>query len=151
MLGFDLTNMSNMVMTGSNSGGGSMVMSNPVSGNNSVTSNMNMPSMNTSSSTMTMTDHGNETNMGYSLANISDYQSAQGFATKAFEVFNTKLKHSTPSDDKNATEFVTKLDNGLTHLNESITTKASPLDVMTIVHTQIHPNLLEAFNLQLRK
>jgi exonuclease VII small subunit len=150
-VGFDMTNMSNMVMTGSNSGGGSMVMSNPVSGNNSVTSNMNMPSMNTSSSTMTMTDHGNETNMGYSLANISDYQSAQGFATKAFEVFNTKLKHSTPKDDKNATAFVTKLDNGLTHLNESIATKASPLDVMTIVHTQIHPNLLEAFNLQLRK
>ena len=89
--------------------------------------------------------------MGYSLANISDYQSAQGLATKAFEVFNTKLKHSTPSDDKNATAFVTKLDNCLTHLNESIATKASPLDVMTIVHTQIHPNLLEAFNLQLRK
>ena len=138
-VGFDMTNMSNMVM------------SNPVSGNNSGTNNMNMSSMNTSSNTMTMTDRGGETNMGYSLDNISDYQSAQGQATKAFKVFNTKLKHAIPSDDKNATAFVTKLGNGLTHLNQSIATKASPLDVMTIVHTQIHPNLLEAFNLQLCK
>ena len=39
-VGFDMTNMSNMVMTGNNSSPSSMVMSNPVSGNNSGTSNM---------------------------------------------------------------------------------------------------------------
>ena len=112
---------------------------------------MNMPSMNTSSNTMTMTEHGGEMNMGYSLSNISDYQSAQGLAAKAFEIFDTKLNHTTPSDNKNVTAFVTNLENGLTHLNDSIAKKASPLDVMMIVHTQIHPNLLEAFDLQLRK
>ena len=90
-------------------------------------------------------------NMGYSLSNISDYQSAQELATKAFEIFDTKLKHTTPSDNKNVTAFVTNLENGLTHLNDSIAKKDSPLDVMMIVHTQIHPNLLEAFDLQLRK
>jgi hypothetical protein len=150
-VGFDMTNMSNMVMTANNNNPSSMVMSNPVSGNNSGTSNMKMTPMNTSSNTMSMTNHGNGMNMGYTLANISDYQSAQGLGTKAFEVFNTKLKHAIPSDDKNATTFVTKLGRGLTRLNESIATKASPLDVMMIVHTQVHPNLLEAFNLQLRK
>lgn len=150
-VGFDMTNMSNMVMAANRDNPGSMVMSNSVSANNSGTSNMNMSSMNASSNSMTMTNHGSEMNMGYSLSNISDYQSAQGLAKKAFEVFNTKLKHATPSDDKNATAFVTKLGAGLTHLNESIATKASPLDVMMIVHTQVHPNLLEAFNLQLRK
>ncbi len=152
-VGFDMTNMSNMVMTGNNSSPNSMVMSNPVSENNSGTSNMkmNMPSMNTSSNTMTMTEHGGEMNMGYSLSNISDYQSAQGLAAKSFEIFDTKLKHTGPSDNKKVTAFVTNLENGLTHLNDSIAKKGSPLDVMMIVHTQIHPNLLEAFDLPLRK
>jgi DNA-directed RNA polymerase subunit F len=153
-VGFDMTNMSNMVMTGNNSSPSSMIMSNPVSGNNSGTSNMkmNIPSMNTSSNTMTMTEHGGgKMNMGYSLSNISDYQSAQELAAKAFEIFDTKLKHTTPSDNKKATAFVTNLENGLTHLNDSIAKKSSPQDVMMIVHTQIHPNLLKAFDLQLRK
>jgi len=151
-VGFDMTNMSNMVMTGNNSSNpNSMVMSNPVTGNSSSTSNMNMPSMNTSSNTMTMTEHGGEMNIGYSLSNISDYQSAQGLAAKAFEIFDTKLKPMTSSDNKNVVAFVTNLENGLIHLNDSIAKKDSPLDIMMIVHTQIHPNLLEAFNLQLRK
>ena len=153
-VGFDMTNMSNMVMTGNNSSPSSMVMSNPLSGNNSGISNMNMnmPSMNTSSNTMTKTEHGGgEMNMGYSLSNISDYQSAQELAAKAFEIFDTKLNHTTPSDNKNVTAFVTNLENGLTHLNDSIAKKGSPQDIMMIVHTQIHPNLLEAFDLQLRK
>jgi len=100
---------------------------------------------------MTMTEHGGEMNIGYSLSNISDYQSAQGLAAKAFEIFDTKLKPMTSSDNKNVAAFVTNLENGLIHLNDSIAKKDSPLDIMMIVHTQIHPNLLEAFDLQLRK
>jgi hypothetical protein len=151
-VGFDMTNMSNIVMIGNSSSPGSMAMNDPVTGNNSGPSNMNMQSMNTSSNTMTMTQHGGEMNTGYSLVNISDYQSAQALAIKASEIFNTKLKHTTMSNNnKNVTAFVTNLDNGLTQLNDSVSKKASPLDVMMIVHTQIHPNLLEAFNLQLRK
>ena len=153
-VGFDMTNMSNMAMMG-NSGGssGSMVMSNTVTENNSSTSNMSMPSMNTSSNTTSMgiMNHGGATSTGYSLNNFSDYQSAQGLAKKALEIFNTKLKNSIPSDNKNATIFVRNLEKGLIKLNDSIGNKASPLDVMMIVHTQVHPNLLEAYNLQLRK
>jgi hypothetical protein len=153
-VGFDMTNMSNMAMIGNNSGPSSMILNNPVTGNNSGTSNMNTQSMNTSSNTITMTmpDHGSEINTGYSSVNVSDYQSAQALATKASEIFNTSLKHATMSNNNsNVTAFVTSLENGLTQLNDSIGKKASPLDVMMIVHTQIHPNLLEAFNLQLRK
>jgi hypothetical protein len=128
-----------------------MVMNNPATRNNSGPSNMNTKSMNTSSNTMTMTQHGGEMNTGYSLVNMSDYQSAQALATKGSEIFNTKLKHTTMSNNKNVTAFVTHLGNGLTQLNDSISKKAAPLDIMMIVHTQIHPNLLEAFNLQLRK
>ena len=151
-VGFDMTNMSNMVMIGNSSSPGSMVMNNPATGNNSGRSNMNMQSMNTSFNNMTTTQVVSEKNMGYSLVNMSDYQSAQALATKASEIFNTKLKHTTMSNNnKNVTAFVTSLENGLTQLNDSISKKASPLDIMMIVHTQIHPNLLEAFNLQLRK
>ena len=152
-VGFDMTNMSNMVMIGNNSSPGSMVMNNPVTGNNSGTSNMNMnmQSMNTSSNTMTMTEHGGEMSTGYSLVNVSDYQSANALATKAFEIFNTKLKHTTMNNNKNVTPFITNLENGLTNLNSSIGKKASPVDIMMIVHSEIHPNLLEAFDLELRK
>ena len=152
-VGFDMTNMSNMAMIGNNSIPGPMAMSNPATGSNSGASNMNMNmnmnSMNRSSNNMT--EHGGELNTGYSLVNVSDYQSANALATKAFEVFNTKLKHTTMGNNKNVTAYVTNLENGLTQLNGSIAKKASPLDVMMIVHTQIHPNLLEAFNLELRK
>ena len=150
-VGFDMTNMSNMVMIGNNSSPSSMVMTNPVTGNNSSASNMNLNMNSMNSSFNNMTGHAGEMNTGYSLVNVSDYQSAQALATKAFEVFSAKLKHTTMTNNKNVTGFVTNLENGLSQLNDSIAKKASPLDVMMIVHTQIHPNLLEAFNLQLRK
>ena len=150
-VGFDMTNMSNMVMIGNNSSASSMVMSNPVTGNNSGTSNMNLNMNSMNSSFNNMTGHAGEMNTGYSLVNVSDYQSAQALATKAFEVFSAKLKHTTMTNNKNVTGFVTNLENGLKQLNDSIAKKASPLDIMMIVHTQIHPNLLEGFNLQLRK
>jgi hypothetical protein len=51
---------------------------------------------------------------------------------------------------KNETGFVSNLEEGLTQLNDLIKNKASPMDIMMIVQTQIHPILLEAFNLQLR-
>ena len=153
---FDMTNMSNMVMTGKNSNAVPMAMNNSVIGNNSATDNMNMNmnmnmhTMNTSSNTSnTTTQHGDEMSDGYSLVNVSDYQSAQALTIKTSEIFNSKLK-SNNMDNKNVTGFITNLENGLTQLNNLISQKASPLDVMMIVHTQIHPNLLEAFSLQLR-
>ena len=75
-------------------------------------------------------------NMGYSLVNMSDYQSAQALAIKASEIFNTKLKITTMDNNKNVTAFITNLENGLTQLSDSISNKDSPLDVMMIVHTQ---------------
>ena len=102
--------------------------------------------MNMSSSTMMYED--NETKRNYSLVDITDCQSAQELAAKALEIFNVVLKPMAPN---NTTAFVTNLENGLVQLNSSIRSKASPMDIMMIVHTQIHPNLLEAFNLGLRQ
>ena len=150
-VGFDMTNMSNMVMTVNNSNAIPMVMNNSVNGDNSATNNMNtnmkLHTMNTSSNTTTQ--HDGTMSDGYSLVNVSDYQSAQALTIKASEIFNNKLK-STNMNDKNVTGFITNLEDGLTQLNNLIANKDSPLDVMMVVHTQIHPNLQQAFSLQLR-
>jgi hypothetical protein len=140
---FDMTNMSNMAMMSGNSS--SMMMSGMVNNSiNNSNSSMNMDSMNMSSSTMNMDSNMNR---NYSLVDITDYQSAQALVTKAQEIFNTEFKLIAPG---NTSIFITNLENGITQLNNSIKNKASPMDVMMIVHTQIHPNLLGAFNLKLR-
>jgi hypothetical protein len=140
---FDMTNMSNMAMMSGNSS--SMVMSGMVNNSiNNSNSSMNIGSMNMSSSTMNMDSNMNR---NYSLVDITDYQSAQALVTKAQEIFNTEFKLIAPG---NTSIFITNLENGITQLNNSIKNKASPMDVMMIVHTQIHPNLLGAFNLKLR-
>ena len=132
-------NMSEMaLMIGSDS---SMTMGGMVDNNSN--SSMNTHSMNMSS-TMNMND---ESNKNYSLSDMTDHQSAQALATKAQDIFKIELKPIAPI---NSLAFVINLENGLTQLNNSIKNKASPMDVMTIGHTQVHPNLLEAFNLQLQ-
>jgi hypothetical protein len=69
---------------------------------------------------------------------------------KASTVFNDKLRF-TDINNKNITGYVTNLENGLTQLHNVVAKKDSPVDVMMVVHTKIHPNLLEAFSLQLHK
>lgn len=148
-VGFDMTNMSNMVMPTENDNAVSMIMNNSPDGNMSATTNMSMNMHSLNSSSSAMTQHDNEMNDRYSLVNVSDYQSAQALVVKASNIFNDKLKF-TEIDNKNITRYITNLENGLTQLNNLVAKKDSPLDVMMTVHTKIHPNLLEAFSLQLR-
>jgi hypothetical protein len=131
---FDMTNVTNMAIMGGNSSD-MMIMSGIADDNNS---NSNNSSMNMD----------NKTDRNNSLVDITDYQSAQALATKALEIFNTKLKPIAPN---NSSAFIANLENGLTELSDLIQRKVSPLDIMMIVHMQIHPNLLEAFNLPLRQ
>jgi hypothetical protein len=138
---FDMTNMSNMAMIGGNSS--SMTMVDMADKNNS----NNSSSMNIGSTNMTMMNMNSKTNRNYSLVDMTDYQSAQALATKAQEIFNNELRSTAPN---NSSAFITNLENGLRQLNGSIKNKVSPVDIMTIVHTQIHPNLLEIFNLRYR-
>jgi hypothetical protein len=151
---FDMTNMSNMVMNGqSNNNMSTMTMSNMSTNGNDNDSNKEMNSMNMSSSrTMVGMDvvggEGRESgiNSSSSLVNLTDYQSAQALAAKALEIFNTELRPIAPN---NSSALLTNLENGLSKLNDSTRNKASPMDIMMIVHTQIHPNILQAFNLRL--
>jgi hypothetical protein len=142
---FDMTNMSNMVTMGNNSS--SMTMDGMVDNNrnnNNSNSSMNMGSMDMSSSTMANMDSKGR---NYSLVDMTDYQSAQSLATKAQDIFKTELKPIAPG---NSSALAVNLEKGLMQLTNAIKNKVSPMDLMMIVHTQIHPNLLEAFNLKLR-
>ena len=149
---FDMANMSNMVMNGQdNNNMSTMTMSNMSNNGNDNDSNIEMNSMNMSSSrTMVSMDvgGGRESSIYSSLVNMTDFQSAQALAAKALEIFNVELKSMAPN---NSSAFITNLENGLTELSDLIQRKVSPLDIMMIVHMQIHPNLLEAFNLPLRQ
>ena len=148
---FDITNMSNMVMNGqSNNNMTTMTMSNMDTNGNDNDSNKEMNSMNMSSSrTMVGMDVGGGRESGInssSLVNMTDFKSAQALAAKALEIFNTELRPIAPN---NSSALLTNLENGLTDLNASIRNKASSMDIMMIVHTQIHPNILQAFNLRM--
>lgn len=149
---FDITNMSNMAMMRGNSDMMTMSGTAGKSSNSNNGNSMNMDSMNMSSSASPSTDvdnkTDNKTDKNYSLVDITDYQSAQALTTKAQEILNTKLEPMAPN---NSSAFITNLESGLTQLSDLIQRKGSPTDIMMIVHMQIHPNLLEAFNLPLRQ
>jgi hypothetical protein len=140
-VGFDMTDMSNMVTSSDKS---AISMSDMMTDDDNIT--VGMDPMNTSSHT-TMNGE-NKTSNDYSLANVAEYQSAQGLAAKALEVFNNELKPMTSDNDSKVS--ISNLENGLIQLNDSIRGKASPTDVMMIAHTQVHPNLLEAFSIPLK-
>ena len=150
---FDMTNMSNMAMMGGNPT--DMMMMSGTVGNSSNSNNdnsMNMDSMNMSSSASPSmgvdNKTGNKADKDYSLVDITDYQSAQALTTKAQEILNTELRPIAPN---NSSAFITNLENSLTQLGDVIQSKSYPMNIMMIVHSQIHPNLLEAFNLPLRQ
>ena len=91
---------------------------------------------------------GASSNKSYLLANVTEYQSAQALAKMALDTFNNELKDLASI---NKTDSVAKLEESLNQLRNLIDNKSSPLEVMTIGHTQVHPSLQKAFNLQLQQ
>jgi hypothetical protein len=90
---------------------------------------------------------GTSSSKSYSIVNVTDYQSAQALAQMALENFNNELKNLASS---NRTESVNELEAGLSQLRSNIDNKSSPIDVMMFGHTQVHPNLQKAFDLELQ-
>lgn len=139
---FDMTNMSNMAMMDGNS---TMSMSSSTAEDNN--SDLRMDQMNNMRSSA-MIKGGNNMSKNHSPINVAEYQSAQALSAKALEVFNKELKPNTPGNESPVS--ISNLENGLIQLNHSVRDKASPMDIMTVIHTQIHPNLLEAFSIPLK-
>jgi hypothetical protein len=125
-VGFDMTNMS--MMMGNNSNGmTSMPMDTTTGGSTPI---------NTNTSTSDAT-----------LVNTTDYQSAQALAIKVQELFDSEIMNTSPKSSGTAVDNIAST---LQELVTSIDSKASPIDVMTIVHTKLHPNLITAFDLKVR-
>lgn len=142
---FDMTDMGNMVNMGNM---GNMNQESTIRNGNSYTfsnsSNMNMSMMNMSSS---LNDSDTKMSSNKPIVNMANYQSAKGMAEKLSDIFNKELK---PTISQNGTAvYSTNLESGIIQLVNSIEYKVSPMDIMMIVHTQIHPNLIGAFDLQI--
>ena len=101
----------------------------------------------TDMSNMAMMHADNKTSENNSLINMGDYQSAQGLAAKSLEVFDNYLYHMMSNYE--TSDYRNNLESGLIQLNSSIKDKASPMDIMMIVHSQIHPNLIGAFDIKI--
>ena len=112
-----------------------------------VMSNMDTMRMASGNISSTSTSFNTTTTPASKLANMSDYQSAQTLATKVLEIFNSELKPLAPG---NSDTFMTKLEDSLAELGTSIKNKAQSMEIMEIIHEQIHPNLGKAYNLQLQ-
>jgi hypothetical protein len=138
---YDMTNMSMMTMGGNNNN----------IGNNGGNDTANMHSM----STMNM---GSDDNMSMEdmsisdgkLVNMTDYQTAQALAMKVQELFDDQIMtNSLSKGSESVDQSINNTSTALKELVTSIDAKSSPMDIMTIVHTRIHPNLMTAFGLQL--
>jgi hypothetical protein len=83
----------------------------------------------------------------YKLVNMTDYHTAKILAQKVQELFNNRLANASISGTPaTVTNDITV---AFQELSSSINDRASPMDIMMIVHTKIHPNLMSAFGLQL--
>jgi hypothetical protein len=90
----------------------------------------------------------NVTNNKMNIVNFSSYESAVSIANYTLKKFNNEIKTSITDNNTETQNYLKKLEDGLVELNGSIKNKDSPMKVMEIVHTKIHPNLQILFNLK---
>lgn len=136
---FDMTDMGNM---GNMNQGSTAINGNSYDPSNS--SDMNMSMMNMHSS---MKDSDTKMSTNKPIVNMANYQSAKAMAEKLSDIFNKELK---PTISQNGTAvYSTNLESGVIQLVKSIEYRVSPMDIMMIVHTQIHANVIGAFDLQI--
>jgi hypothetical protein len=136
-VGYDMTNMSMMTMDGNNNTNNSSIhsISTMNMGGGDGRDNMSMEVMSNSNDT---------------LINTTDYQTAQALAMKVQELFDNQIMNSSLLEGfETADQTINSVSAALGDLVTSIDGKASPMDIMMIVHTRIHPNLMTAFGLQL--
>ncbi|MFL6320743.1 MAG: hypothetical protein ACJ72Q_09735 [Nitrososphaeraceae archaeon] len=119
----------------------------------------------TSGSTMNQLATTNDNNGDSSRTlNITAYQQAQGLAMRALQIFNNDLKPTSLVNGSSSSSYsanaspastmsnaINKIENNLIRLKDAIESKAPTMDVMKIVHGDIHPALLISYKLQLRR
>ena len=80
------------------------------------------------------------------IVNASDYQGAIGLTGKAQEIFNRIIKTKALS---NKAPSIATLESSLAQLKSAIDAKQPYSDVIIIIHTKVHPAIVNAFNLKL--
>ncbi len=160
-VGFDMTNMSMMMgpdgthsmgmMDGGmqsmglmDMGPGSMSTHGTKQGLQPTTGDMKMGIEKGSASHSSMHSAMISSDQGSKLVNFADYQTAQALAVKAQEIFDEQLLNSSSN-----TQSLNNIKTALEELVTTVGSKGTPMDVMMIVHTKIHPNFITAYGLQL--
>jgi hypothetical protein len=149
-VGYDMTNISMMTMNSDNSGG-SNSDNDSNTGSNSDTSMHSMSTMNMGGSNVSENMSMEEmSNSDDKLVSMTEYQTAQALAMKVRELFDSQITNSSLSGSSDTVDqSINNVSTALKELVTNIDEKAFPMDIMTIVHTKIHPNLMTAFGLQL--
>ena len=81
---------------------------------------------------------------------MTDYQTAQALAMSLQELFDDQITtNSLSKGSESVDQSINNTSTALKELVTSIDAKSSPMDIMTIAYTRIHPNLMTAFGLQL--
>ena len=143
-VGYDMTNMSMMTMGSNNNNVTSNSGSDTASMHSMSTMNMDNSSI---GDNMSMEDMSNSDGK---LDNMTDYQTAQALAMKVQELFDSQIVNSSLSEgSETVDQSIKNVSTALKELVTNIDRKSSPMEIMTIVHTKIHPNLMTAFGLQL--
>ena len=168
-VGFDMTNMS--MMMGPGGGGMSSMDMGGSSGSNMSTGEMkigmqegapategatigmqkqsepSMGDMSMSMGDMSMSMGDMSSSPQSKLVNITAYQTAKILTSKAQELFSGQLMNTSLSGTSE--KAINDIAAAFQELTSSIDDKAPAMDIMMIVHTKIHPNLITAFGLQL--
>lgn len=143
-VGYDMTNMSLMTMVGNNNNSTNSDSENSISMHSMSTMNMGRGSVGNNKSIEDMSDSDDK------LVNITDYQTARALAMKVQELFDNQIMNSSLAEgSETVDQSINNVSTALKELVTNIDRKSSPVDIMTIVHTRIHPNLMTAFGLQL--
>jgi hypothetical protein len=93
-----------------------------------------------------MTTNANATAGNQTIVSMADYQSAQALATRTQQLFSEQVKQLAPA---NSTEFIADVEAELARLKQAIDNKEPFTNVQIILHSEVHPNLGKAYNLQL--
>jgi hypothetical protein len=144
-VGYDMTNMSNMMNMG-------MMMTMPKMDNSSSHSMGMMRTANVANDDSIMLDGHTNTSMIMDselvLVDIDDYETAKVLSSNIKDQFSTQLR---PRSLVNETSNLDKLENSLGKLEDAVNVKALPEAMMDIVHVQIHPMLQRIYDLELQR
>jgi hypothetical protein len=102
----------------------------------------------------TLNSLGNNGGNELVLVSTADYQTAQALSREAISIFENKLMSVSKyknNESNNDMASVSKVKDSLAELDKLLNNRASPIDLMNIVHTQIHLGLQLTYGLELDK